>query len=190
MSASVVPGIVVQSALPELPFPASLFDSVTANFVVNHVSDPPAAMQELARVVRPGGRVAATIWTSARSEWASMVSDAFEAAGVIPVPNRRLAPELDFPRSTQGLSRLCSSAGLTPVRATELTWEWVIGVESLWAGIAGGVAAAGETFLAQSPTVQAAAERQFLERAEERAREGVLRFSSTAAYVLAEPAGT
>lgn len=46
---------VLQASLPALPFDDGRFDTVTANFVVNHVPDPRAAMAELARVVRPGG---------------------------------------------------------------------------------------------------------------------------------------
>lgn len=188
MSAAVVPGV-VQAALPELPFPDGTFDAVTANFVVNHVPDPRAAVRELARVTRPGGRVAATIWTSVRADWASLVSDAFQAAGVLPVPGARLSPELDFERSPEGLSALCSSVGMAPVHAAELTWEWTIAVDALWAGIAGGVATAGQTFLAQTPAVKAATEREFHQRARDLSADGELRSRSTAAYVLAAPVG-
>ena len=53
-----------QGTLPDLPFPAGGFDCAVANFVLNHVGDPAAAAAELRRVVRPGGRVAVTIWPS------------------------------------------------------------------------------------------------------------------------------
>ena len=45
-----------------LPFADGTFHAVTANFVVNHVPDPRGAVRDLARVLRPGGRVAMTIW--------------------------------------------------------------------------------------------------------------------------------
>ena len=38
------------------------FDVVLANFVVNHVGQPRAALAELRRVAVPGGRVAVTAW--------------------------------------------------------------------------------------------------------------------------------
>jgi demethylmenaquinone methyltransferase/2-methoxy-6-polyprenyl-1,4-benzoquinol methylase len=42
----------------ELPFPDESFDAATVGFGVRNVADVPAAIAEMARVVRPGGRVA------------------------------------------------------------------------------------------------------------------------------------
>jgi demethylmenaquinone methyltransferase/2-methoxy-6-polyprenyl-1,4-benzoquinol methylase len=42
----------------ELPFPASSFDAVTFTFLLRYVSDPAQPVREIARVLRPGGRVA------------------------------------------------------------------------------------------------------------------------------------
>ncbi|MBS2938325.1 class I SAM-dependent methyltransferase [Nocardioides sp. J2M5] len=56
---------VAVAALPDLPHAGAGFDAVTANFVLNHVDDPRASARELVRVAAPGGRVRATIWTSA-----------------------------------------------------------------------------------------------------------------------------
>jgi ubiquinone/menaquinone biosynthesis C-methylase UbiE len=50
-----VPGLDVRVAvLPDLPLPDGEFDAVTGNFVINHMSDPPAVLAELRRVLRPG----------------------------------------------------------------------------------------------------------------------------------------
>ena len=45
-----------------LPFGDASFDAVVAGFVVNHLPRPERALAEFARVVRPGGRVAVTVW--------------------------------------------------------------------------------------------------------------------------------
>jgi demethylmenaquinone methyltransferase/2-methoxy-6-polyprenyl-1,4-benzoquinol methylase len=41
-----------------LPFPDSSFDALTFTYLLRYVEDPAATVGELARVVRPGGRVA------------------------------------------------------------------------------------------------------------------------------------
>jgi demethylmenaquinone methyltransferase/2-methoxy-6-polyprenyl-1,4-benzoquinol methylase len=40
-----------------LPFPDEVFDAVTISFALRNVVDTPAALRELARVTRPGGRL-------------------------------------------------------------------------------------------------------------------------------------
>lgn len=40
-----------------LPFPDDTFDAVTTSFVIRNVANTPAALRELARVTKPGGRL-------------------------------------------------------------------------------------------------------------------------------------
>jgi demethylmenaquinone methyltransferase/2-methoxy-6-polyprenyl-1,4-benzoquinol methylase len=42
----------------ELPFESGSFDGLTFTYLLRYVDDPAATMRELARVVRPGGRIA------------------------------------------------------------------------------------------------------------------------------------
>jgi demethylmenaquinone methyltransferase/2-methoxy-6-polyprenyl-1,4-benzoquinol methylase len=42
----------------QLPFPDQSFDSLTFTYLLRYVQDPQATLTELARVVKPGGRVA------------------------------------------------------------------------------------------------------------------------------------
>lgn len=51
---------VVGSAL-RLPFPASSFDGVMCNEVLEHIPDPRAALRETHRVLRPGGLLYTTV---------------------------------------------------------------------------------------------------------------------------------
>jgi len=50
-----------------LPFPGGSFDAVVTGFALRNVTDIPAALAEMARVTRPGGRVACLEITRPRS---------------------------------------------------------------------------------------------------------------------------
>jgi len=62
----------VRADLLSLPFPDASFDVVIASEVLEHIPDDESAMAEIARVVRPGGRVAVTVprWWPERICWA------------------------------------------------------------------------------------------------------------------------
>ena len=51
------PGLAAGNAL-RLPFPDGTFDAIVTGFAMRNVTDIPAAFAEMARVARPGGRVA------------------------------------------------------------------------------------------------------------------------------------
>jgi demethylmenaquinone methyltransferase / 2-methoxy-6-polyprenyl-1,4-benzoquinol methylase len=48
----------IEGQAEELPFADESFDGLTFTYLLRYVDDPRATVQELARVVRPGGRVA------------------------------------------------------------------------------------------------------------------------------------
>ena len=62
----------VRADLLALPFPDASFDVVMASEVLEHIPDDEAAMAEISRVVKPGGRVAVTVprWWPERICWA------------------------------------------------------------------------------------------------------------------------
>ena len=49
---------VVEARAESLPFPDATFDHLSFTYLLRYVDDPAATMRELARVVKPGGRVA------------------------------------------------------------------------------------------------------------------------------------
>lgn len=65
-----------------LPFPDGAFDKAICAEVMEHVHDHPAAARELARVLRPGGRVAVTIPTATSEHlYLRLGDDYFETPG-------------------------------------------------------------------------------------------------------------
>jgi SAM-dependent methyltransferase len=58
-----LPGVDARPGTAEaLPWPDNSFDRAAAQLVVHFMADPGAGIAEMARVTRPGGTVAATVW--------------------------------------------------------------------------------------------------------------------------------
>jgi SAM-dependent methyltransferase len=96
-----VPGQGVCGSATDLPFASSAFDVVAAFDVVEHCEDDGRAMSELARVLRPGGRMLLSV---PAYQWAWSEHDV--RAG-------------HYRRYTRpGLRRLVAGAGLTVLRST------------------------------------------------------------------------
>lgn len=55
-----------------LPFPDAAFDALTFTYLLRYVDDPPATVAELARVVKPGGTVAALEFHVPQMMWRPM----------------------------------------------------------------------------------------------------------------------
>jgi SAM-dependent methyltransferase len=180
-----LPVMTAQAVLPALSLKDGYADSAVANFVINHVADPRAAMLEMARIVRPGGLVAITIWTNKRTAQRELFSESLQAAGAIIVPGHRLPADKDFERTAAGLSEVTRGAGLEPQIQDEIDWDWIVPWDDLWCGVAGGVAGIGATYLAQPLEVRARIETEMRTRALRLERNGSLVFPSTAAYVVA-----
>ena len=72
-------GVAVNGDATRLPFPDSTFDRVIASEVMEHIPDDAAALDELVRVLRPGGMLAVTIpaWLPEKVCW--MLSDQYHA---------------------------------------------------------------------------------------------------------------
>jgi ubiquinone/menaquinone biosynthesis C-methylase UbiE len=86
----------VTARLPSLPFRDSTFDGALAGFVLSHMSSPEAGAAEVLRVLRPGGRFAATSWanldTPYRKAWYAV------AASFVSQPEIEAAAEKGVPR--------------------------------------------------------------------------------------------
>jgi ubiquinone/menaquinone biosynthesis C-methylase UbiE len=68
-----------------LPYDVETFDSATIRFGLMFLPDPTIAAAEATRVLRPGGRLAASVWVRPESNpWTSLVMDAVRAEVDLP----------------------------------------------------------------------------------------------------------
>ncbi|MQA97636.1 MAG: methyltransferase domain-containing protein [Streptosporangiales bacterium] len=138
-----VPGLdATRAILPELPFPDGSFDAITGNYVINHVGEPPAALAELRRVLRPGGRIALTTWEFPGHRASAVYGDALEEAGVpwpedVPISPFRAYGERD------AFAGLLKDATFGEVRVERLDWTHTVDPEDWWAGPRDGVGSNG-----------------------------------------------
>lgn len=73
----------------ELPFPDASFDMVVSSFSLHHWADPAAAAPELARVLRPGGRL--YVYDFLHAPFAQLTEAARQHAVLTGRPQRRTA---------------------------------------------------------------------------------------------------
>lgn len=136
-----VPGSDIRVGPAEvLPFEDGSFDRTLAQLVFHFVSDPAASAAEMARVTRPGGRVAACVWdmtggmTLIRAYWDA----AHELDPGAPGEDKR------FGGLPGQLSELFGAAGLSDVADVDLTvssrYE---DFAELWSSLTGGVGPIG-----------------------------------------------
>jgi len=102
-----------------LPFADARFDAAVMALVIFFVPDPAKCVAEMARVVRPGGRVVAYAWDM-RGGGFPLAPVGIEARGMgldLPRP-----PSVDASRM-EALQALWAGAGLTSVETREITVE-------------------------------------------------------------------
>ena len=127
------PGVDVREAgAEELPWADETFDVALAQLVISFMSDAPAGIREMERVVRPGGTVAVCMWDSEGMEMLAAVNRTRNALGdagegVLPYRNR------------ESIERLIPGAAL---QLLEVDADYV-DFEDFWAALTGGAGPAG-----------------------------------------------
>jgi SAM-dependent methyltransferase len=124
-----------------LPFGDASFDSVVAGFVVNHLPRPERALAEFARVVRPGGRVAVTVWDRpGRMRLLGVLGDAVEGTEGVRDPGLPSGGPDPFRFADDAaLAALLSGAGLAEAEVRSIAFEQeVADTDELWEGMLAG----------------------------------------------------
>jgi len=124
-----------------LPFADASFDAVVAGFVVNHLPCPERALVEFARVLRPDGRVAVTVWDRPESmRLLGVLAEAIERTEGVRDPGLpgggpdtlRFADEAAF-------AALLSGAGLEGLDVRSIGFEEMVAdTDELWEGMLAG----------------------------------------------------
>ena len=135
------PGVDVRQASAEaLPFEDDQFQAALAQLVVHFMSDPVGGIREMARVVRPGGWVAACVWDHAGGK--GPLALFWDTARQM---DPSVADESHLPGVREGhLSELFGEAGLRDIDATVLSADLEHpSFEAWWEPFEAGVGPAG-----------------------------------------------
>jgi SAM-dependent methyltransferase len=111
--------------LMEIDLPDAAVDGVLCRFGVMLVDDPAVALAEIARVLRPGGRVALAVWASPdENHWMTAPGRAAVELELMERPDP-LAPGPFRLADVEELRRLLADAALTveAVEAVPVTWR-------------------------------------------------------------------
>jgi len=114
----------MQGDATTLDFAASSFDLVVCQQGLQFFPDRPAALTEMKRVLRPGGRVVIAVWESLekQSMWHDVIAVELEHFGALGVPTSDMV--MPFSLSDGGeLRRLLEGAGLEDIDVTTKSIE-------------------------------------------------------------------
>lgn len=125
LARKLVPGAEFQAGDAQaLPFPDNSFDAVVCGYGIMHLPDPEKALYEMLRVVRPGRRVAVSVWDSrAPNNGFSLVYGAVRAHGNIDVPLPHGADFFQF-STPEKMRTALSEIGFTKIEAIAFDQTW------------------------------------------------------------------
>ncbi len=135
-----------QGDVERLAFEDGRFDAVTAGFLLHHLPDPARGVAELARVLAPGGRLAATVWDDPeRMRLIGLADDALERAGADRSAGVPAGPAAFGFAQPEELAALLRGAGFEAVAVRTVAFTHrAESAEALWHGLLGGTVRTAE----------------------------------------------
>lgn len=108
----------------DLPFDDETFDAVTLGFCLHHMAEPARALAEANRVLRPGGRIACTVWADLEQLDAFGVGfTALAELGLVD-DNEAPQPPLSFGRPLLDYESALVQASFVQASARQLDIGW------------------------------------------------------------------
>ncbi len=107
-----------------LPHPDASFDRVLCGYGIVHLPDPERALREMRRVLRPGGRMAVSVWGRAEpSNGLGLIYSAVRTHGRLDVPLPQ-GPDFFQFGDPASLQAALSEIGLVDVEAAIFSQDW------------------------------------------------------------------
>ena len=148
-----------KGAAEELPWPESTFDAALAQLVLHFLDDPRTGLAEMARVVRPGGTVAACTWDFREMK---LLRTFWESARTL---DPDAASETTSYESLEELAELGRAAGLEQVETASLEVSASYAdFDELWGTFLLGVGPAGQHCVGLGPEKQEAVREEYRRR--------------------------
>jgi ubiquinone/menaquinone biosynthesis C-methylase UbiE len=148
--------VVTEGDAENLPYPDGAFDAVVSSFGIHHIPRPELALAECRRVLKPGGRIAFTVWATPEENTAwSLVFDAVDRHG--DRSSSKAPPPGGVLNRIDQCVRALEVAGFVDSSAEIVRSEWPLrDGRALLAALAAGTARMAALLAAQEPAAIAA----------------------------------
>jgi ubiquinone/menaquinone biosynthesis C-methylase UbiE len=116
---------VVAAVVPGLPFPDASFDRVLAGFVLSHVPSCQAALHDMARVLRPGGKLGFTAWGAGSDEFRDLwdsLAESFVDPDLLRAAVKTALPWEDWLTDPSNLRAAMLEAGVAVIEVRETSY--------------------------------------------------------------------
>ncbi|MFO0706794.1 MAG: methyltransferase domain-containing protein [Nitrospira sp.] len=155
-----------------LPFDANSFDAVTSRFCLMFLPEIPKAAAEIARVLKPGGWVAAAVWSAPEKNPSIGLSMAAIKQVIELPPPDPTAPGIFRLAKPGELAGLFQQAGLTDATDQEFLADWTYGSADEYYTSLMEIAAPVQNLMAKLTAAQQSDVKQRILQAAEKFRRG------------------